>query len=443
MPLVLGAIAVAFLSVLNLQPGVSNSLTDSGDAQVMSASFQNDVQSASSITTASTGLSPAPCASSSQYQILGLQLANQKMITYAVAPEGSSYNLYRNVCSGASETDSHVVARDLPGSVLQPSTPPVTLTCASTTSACQNVMPSNQPAYQTNWESTVGITGVTFATTEPGSKYSYNLTAVPAAAFSSQLAPVSSSSSNCGFALPGTGTYATQLCFVDFSAWNTQAKATGMSCQGSALPMSAQISNTPFILTFCVSVNATSSTGQAITGNTSQNGRVGWNDITASPLPTYASPPTSEAFLGNNGFYTGVPGNPAFYTVDQNSTATVSITNIKLETSSGVAATNWELVTGDAESTDKGESITWNSNQPLQLVPNSSSSDVGNSCDSTAPGYNTSYLTGVGTTTVECASPVSADHTGAVMLEANSPTSLTVTLQGTGLQAMFLGVLLP
>ena len=51
--------------------------------------------------------------------------------------------------------------------------------------------------------------------------------------------------------------------------------------------------------------------------------RSGYNDITAVPLPTYACPPGSEAFLGNNGFYTGVPGNPALYTVRQGRSATV------------------------------------------------------------------------------------------------------------------------
>jgi hypothetical protein len=69
---------------------------------------------------------------------------------------------------------------------------------------------------------------------------------------------------------------------------------------------------------------------------------------------------------------------------------------------------------------------------------------VGNACDSTAPGYNATYLTGLSSTTVQCSSPsgVSADHTGTVMLEAAAPSSLTVTLHGGGLQATFLGVLL-
>ena len=179
----------------------------------------------------------------------------------------------------------------------------------------------------------------------------------------------------------------------------------------------------------------------------SQGGRVGYDDIAAVPLPTYASPPTSEAFLGNNGFYTGVPGNAGLYTIDQGSTATVNITNIQVLNSNGVAATSWELVTGDAESTDTSESITWTSNQNLSLLPNSPNSPIGNACDSTGqyapPAYNPNALTGVGTTTVTCNATASRDHTGTTMLEATTPSSLTVTLNGTGLQAMFLGVLLP
>ena len=192
--------------------------------------------------------------------------------------------------------------------------------------------------------------------------------------------------------------------------------------------------------------------------------RSGYNDLTAVPLPTYSCPPGSEAYLGNNGFYTGVPGDPALYEVDESSTATVTINRIELLSSSGATATNWELVTGDAESTDDGESITWTSNEDLNLLYNSANfpqilpvSPVGNACMSfgpstvSPPNYNTTYLTGVGTTTVECSSPTTyegapyggVDHTGTAMLEAKTPNSLTVTMVGTGLQAMFLGVLLP
>ncbi len=469
MPMVIGALAVGILSVFNLQSSVSNRLTDSADAQVVSVNYQNDVEGAAYITTASAPVSvpgspantPAPCGSG--HQILGLELGNGTVISYTVsqASSGTAYDLYRNVCSGGNAPSSTVVSRDSPASMLNPATPPVTVTCTNpaTSTTCNLVAPSNAPAYSLGWQPTLGVTGVTFKTTEKQSNYSYQLVAVPtAAASSTQLAQVSSSSTGCGFALPSTGTYAGTLCFVNFAPWNTQTAAKNITCNAAGagfstpIAMSAALANTPFTLDFCVSVSATTSGGQAITGQTSAGSacgvaaRNGYDDITAVPLPTYTCPPGSEAFLGNNGFYTGVPGDPALYTVDQGSTATVAITNIQLLSSNGVA-TGWQLATGDAESTDAGESITWTSNQNLNLIPNSPTSPVGNACMSTGsyapPSYNTNYLTGIGTKTVECSATASFDKTGMAMLAASTPSSLTVTMVGGGLQAMFMGVLLP
>ena len=182
-----------------------------------------------------------------------------------------------------------------------------------------------------------------------------------------------------------------------------------------------------------------------------------WNDIAAVPFPTYTCPGTngtgSEAFLGNNGFYTGVSGDPGLYTVKEGSQAVITITNIELLGSNGQAATGWQLVTGDAESTDgSSEWIIWQSNQKLSLLANSANSPIGNACGSSGqyapPSYNntSSGLSGVGTTTVECTNPAGSsgvNHTGTPMLQTATPSSLTVTLHGSGLQAMFLGVLLP
>ena len=303
-----------------------------------------------------------------------------------------TYQLTRNVCSGGSQTpsSSSVIARDLPASVV--TTSPVTLPqcpppTSSTAAAC-NPGPGGTYAYQNGWVSTVGVTGITFQVKAPGSKFSYQLTAVPAAgANSTNLAPVANPSTGCGFATPATGTYASTLCFVNFAPWNPpQTAATGVSCPSGKLAMSAGIASTPFTLSFCMSVSATGP-GGAITGPTNAGAacgvaaRSGYNDITASPLPTYACPPTSEAFLGNNGFYTGVPGDPALYEVVQGSTAVISITNIQVLNSNGQPATNWELVTGDAESTDPSESITWSSDQNLSLLPNTTNSPVGNACN--------------------------------------------------------------
>jgi len=473
LPLVIGALAVGIISVFSLQSSVSNRLTDSNDAQVVSVNFQNDVQSASLITTASSPASaPAPCGTG--FQVLGLQLGNGTEVSYsaAQAPNGTKYDLLRNSCRGGNVT-STVMASDVPASIAQPTippaTPPITITCTQSSTTCADVPPSNNPAYESDWQPTLGVTGVSFETTEPGSKFNYQLVATPlSASSSSQLAQVSTPSTGCGFATPDPqSTYAQTLCFVNLAPWNTQTAATNVNnCTpaqsnfSKPLPMSAALYNSPFTLDFCMSVKATmNSNGTPITGFSSRqtpypcgvSAASAYDDIAAVPFPTYTCPPGSEAFLGNNGFYTGVPGDPALYELDEGSTATINITNITLLSSNGDVANNWELVTGDAESTDPGESITWSTDNPsvkFTLIPNSVNashvvtSSVGNACNSTPPGYSTD-LTGIGTDTVECTTQNSTDKTGTPMIEAPTPSSLTVTMYGTGLEAMFLGVQLP
>jgi hypothetical protein len=166
----------------------------------------------------------------------------------------------------------------------------------------------------------------------------------------------------------------------------------------------------------------------------------GFNGVSAVSLPTYNDSPVSEAFLGNNGFYTGVQGNPALYSEVEGSTTTVQLIDIKVLDAVGNPATGWGLVTGDAESTDATESMTWTSDEPLSLSPNSPTSSIGNAC---AAPVSPDGLTGVGTTTVECRATVPSDKTGTVMLQAPAPTTLTVMMVGQGLEAVFLGLLLP
>ena len=470
MPLVIGALAVGILSVFSLQSSVSNRLTDSADAQVTSIDFDRDVQSAIFLTTNISPANPAQCGTGTP--VLALQLGNSTEITYAAAQNGSSYTLSRNLCALSGGTpptvtlqSSVVVGRDLPASILNPATPPVSIPqCLQTPPpsipACVPV--GGSPAYETTWVSPLGLTGVNFSVSPlhpaPGSKYSYQLTAVPNAAVGSASFPPVSQTPGGGFAVPGTGTYSKSLFFVNFANWNTQTKSTGVSCT-AGLPMAAAISNTPDTLSFCMSVSATSGAGQAITSPPASSApaacgvaaRTGWNDITAVPLPTYSCPPGSEAFLGNNGFYTGVPGDPALYTVNQGSTAVITLTNIEIVSSTGVPATGWSLVTGDAESTDGGENIRWQSTPSTSvftLIPNSINSsgavisDIGNACMG-APPTNLGSLTGLGTTQVQCSASVSRDKTGTPMFQVTTPSALTMTLVGGGLQAVFLGVLLP
>ncbi len=158
-----------------------------------------------------------------------------------------------------------------------------------------------------------------------------------------------------------------------------------------------------------------------------------------------------------------------------------------MTTATGAPATNWTLVTGDAESTDTNEfnlytdtSVNWN------ILPNTTSSFYGDSCDDTVDPNNnglfkytgptptslnqyvgspsnspTSYDTPItinatapysqyptNASSVGCEANVQLDKTGSLMLEAPEPPNsfaaqnVTITMQSGGYQAVFLGVLL-
>ena len=176
--------------------------------------------------------------------------------------------------------------------------------------------------YSTTWFSTEGVTKVSFNIAEPGvrgSSYSYQLVGIPSQGISQgsvTTTTVASTGNECEFAAAGTGTYASQLCFVDFTGFNGKKATTAATCQ----QLTGPIVNTPYSISFCLwaAPNVYNSSG-------------GCNGYVASPvipfeIPTYYSPGggfNSEAFLGNNGFYTGLTENPALYqdvTTDGNPT---------------------------------------------------------------------------------------------------------------------------
>jgi len=422
-PIIIGGLAVALIELLSLQQGAQNRISDAADAQTVSSYFEKDVLGAEEVTTSATA---TQCGSGTQ--LLGLEWnlnlqtgQYQTVVSYVSVGAGQNRSLVRQYCtSGGSSTPT------------------------SSTTVSDDVLPSQQPptiasvpgymgSPSTGWATTVGVMDVKFSITEPASEYSYTLDAVPTAGSSS--GPLSgvgtpSSTTGCGFATPDTGTYASTLCFVDFTPFNYATYNVDPNPAGSPLTtapsscqqMSAAVANTPYVLSFCLSTTA--SAGAVI----------------PYIIPTYFNPGVSESYMGNNGVYTGIPGGSALYTNSEGSVGYVYFSNINLLDSNGNAATSWELVSGDAESTDTGESITWTSNQPLYLLPNSPTSPYGNACAGSAPPAG---LTGLGTTTVTCGASVSSDKTGTVMVAALAPTTLTVILDGAGLQAIFLGVLLP
>jgi hypothetical protein len=289
------------------------------------------------------------------------------------------------------------------------------------------------------------------------------------------------------------------LCFVDFSTFNaTQAQSSSQTssyCPSGGQKFSAGITSTPYSLTFCLKVSPAATYSQSWMNSQSnavnqQSGHFPcatestYGSVCPVTIPSYFAPPYSEAFLGNNGFYTGIAGYPALIQTQDGGTSTpdvtLSFTNIQVLDSNGNAAQHWDLVTGDAESTDSSEYLVWStcssvtvptppaiatcaSSSPVDfsLLPDNAggtqAATIGNACayGSAISGtaYSGTFLTGVpasgatGSNTVECAASVSSDKTGTVMLEAPTPTTLNVTLGenavGYGIQAVFLGILLP
>jgi prepilin-type N-terminal cleavage/methylation domain-containing protein len=535
LPVVVGAISFALISIFSLQGGTSSRISASGDAQVVSSNFESDVQGSSYITTSSTATGgPAPCESTAQISnadvvvlslqsntanqvALGLLSGNgQTEVTYLEVPSGTvspiTYKLIRNICQGGATTP--VGTSTVSYAVPSPSGNTVSITCdaalvtalpsgtaitslvvaplttavangdkikvgtgttavtfttntsslipaatsvaagASSIPVTSQTLATSVPAGTTavdqswpvncgassSWISTASVTGVAFATTGTGSSpYAYNLTAVPRPGSTSvQPTNVASPNSSCVFAT-GSGTYTSSLCFVDLSAWNSYSGTSSASCPGAGLAMSAGINRTADILSFCLNVQSVVTSGGAAVSGAISGG--GYNGVKAVAFPTYGG-----AFLGNNGFYTVASTQfPALYQQNTNvgKTTTVTITKIQVSDPSGNAATGWELVTGDAETTDTGESMTWQSDQALTLLNNTPASPVGNACESAPPTTNSTYLTGLGTTKVVCSATDSSNKNGTVMLEAPHPAGLTVTMVGTGLEGMFLGVMLP
>src|SRR5271170_1380776 len=104
-PLIIGAISLALISVLSLQGGVSNGISDSADAQVVSANYQKDVESAEMITTQPS--STPQCGTGTQ--VLGLEwnlqgTVYENIVSYVKVDNGSTSSLVRQYCTNGSTT---------------------------------------------------------------------------------------------------------------------------------------------------------------------------------------------------------------------------------------------------------------------------------------------------------------------------------------------------
>lgn len=435
-PIIVGALAAGLLSVFFLQQNTKNRLADTSDAQITLEYFQNDIQSASQVTT--DAQQNPQCGSGTE--LLGLESnptssgGFNTVISYDLASNGTSQNLVRKYCaSGSPEVDT-IVSYDVPNSETAPQ-----LACLSTAPAgtCSALIAAS------GWVNTQYVANVTFPVTEPKSNFSYTLVAAPQAAATTGDAGapvVVDTSTKCQFANPVSGTYAGTLCFMDFSALDGLTSANYLATLGgSCLEMQLQLSGNN-VLYFCLGI-----TGGAIQPNA---------------MPTYTG-----AFLGKLG-YTGVGGEPALYTVQSGENPSVlTFSNINVVNSAtGLPDTGWQLVSADAEQTNQNESISWTvsgaNNPVLNAIPtysavsqepspnNATVSPVGDACndgDPVSSGGN-GYLTGLGTQTVTCSGGSNVDvgqlH-GTAVLASETPTTLQATMTTGGQEAITFGVLQP
>jgi len=473
LPLIVGALSLGLMSVFSLQSGVSNRLSDSGDAQALSVNFVKDTQSATSMTTDALA---TQCGTGTQ--LLGLQWGaspNTPVVSYVEVPQtGGIWSLVRNYCTSSSSLATPTTTTTIAYDVLTPgpcalASPPSCQLPPSAFAGATLVVTSG------GWTPVQGITRVHFPIYEPKSKYTYALDALPAAGASSAASALGSPSTgpSCGFALPGTGTYASTLCFIGFTnALITSAEGTGKCSSGVTGVDTAVAVPGGYTMSFCLTVTL---------GNSH-------DAVVAAPFPTWGG-----AFLGNdiNGtpFYSGVgcpyntspttvvggvtqstPSciNPAIYLNTSGATDTVTLSGIVVTDPEGSDASGYAVVVADAETTDPSESTTWTSSAPtgspftFSQVPDTPSSPEGDACNQTNQTgqsgqsvTNGAGLIGVGTNVVQCTSTWQSSgtypRTGTVLLDVTPTTTNSITapitisalLHGGGLEGAAFGLLLP
>ncbi|MGA7833918.1 MAG: hypothetical protein WCA31_01780 [Acidimicrobiales bacterium] len=486
-PLIIGALAAGLFAMFSLQTSTSNRLSDSGDAQVVSANFEPDVQQAQQV--AVGNLAQNECSSQQVFGVEWGQITGgyENVVSYVVSANGLQFNLVRDLCqpgpSGLKLVSSTILSYNVGP------TPTFTINC---TSAGEATCSTDQSAG--SWVPTTDVESAQLSISEPsstekGGSYQYSLSAVPAATatVSSGGQPVTiTASTGCGYAAPGSGPLSSSLCLIDFSnLLGTPSLLTDAETPGSCLEESVPLSG-GFTLYFCINISNT------------ESGEV----IEPFALPTWC-----DGFLGNPGTsaacgatgvypnYYDVPGDPALYQqgtgggVNDGYDTTITLSKIQIINGSGTPATGWAIFSADAESTDSGcgsgcngESVTWSSNTNVTVISNgytaangyctggnvpcdTATDPWGNACDgggswqsngttyygiagnsSDTEDYFGSGGTPIQTNTVECTVPSNHQNvtlTGAGMVEAIMPNTFSAALGDGpgGLEAVAFGLL--
>ncbi len=169
---------------------------------------------------------------------------------------------------------------------------------------------------------------------------------------------------------------------------------------------------------------------EALPGGDTMTFSVALSGVRMRPV---ALPVTSSSFLGSPDHYSDIDGDPALYQ-QAAGRSTVTLSGIGIVDAAGDPVSGYSVVTADAESTDAGESITWQSDQNLDLlIHNAWRNGLGNAC--------LGGLTGVGTSTVTCAGThTSTAKTGTPILVADNPTTISAQLSTAHAGAIAFGV---
>ncbi|WP_460102791.1 CshA/CshB family fibrillar adhesin-related protein [Qipengyuania sp. 483] len=195
-------------------------------------------------------------------------------------------------------------------------------------------------------------------------------------------------------------------CWLNMSNYSdTQARSTGGQSLSYNLPDGSR-------LTFRLRVT-----------NTPTNGSPYLTSVTA--------PSWGGAAVGNSSFL-NIPGRPILYQNINGSQTTLTFTNITVIPPAGVSQANqYAFVVADAESTDNNETQQYTTNgASWQLL------------DRVAPISGAQYptATGLGSTTFRSAGGGRTGNVGAYIVGSLNPTSVTVTMQGSGLQGVMLAI---
>jgi hypothetical protein len=207
------------------------------------------------------------------------------------------------------------------------------------------------------------------------------------------------SAASQGTAPAGWQTY----CWLDFTGYND-----AMARSGSGQNFSFTLSDSS-VLSF--NLKATSTATSA---------------ATATPAPSWTG-----AAVGNSAFL-GIPGRPILYMSNSGSTVTFNISSILITPPPGApAVTAYAFVAADAESTDNNEVITFGTNGGGWVELDKVDPITGNQ-------YPTA--SGIGSSTFITTGGGQTGNVGGYIVGTNSPTTVTASMTGQGLQGMMFAV---